>query len=137
MHALVCDWLVDNETLLTVLCEVEKMINNRPLAQQCDDPCDLAALTPNTLLPSYKNRSSSANASASTHNLSREMEVSTQITWQVLGKVDERVPAKLTGEAEVAVSQKKFNQRRYCRDGVGRLSTRWMASSSGWRIVSR
>jgi hypothetical protein len=69
MHALVGDRLVDDETLLTVMCEVEKMINDHPLTQQCDDPRDLAALTPNTLLLSYRNRSSSANTSASTHNL--------------------------------------------------------------------
>lgn len=71
MRALVGDRLVDDETLLTVMCEVEKMINDRPLTRQCDDPRDLklAALIPNTLLLSYQNRSSSANASASTHNL--------------------------------------------------------------------
>ena len=53
MRALVGDRLVDNETLLTVTCEVEKIMNDHPLTRQCDDPRDLAALTPNTLLLSY------------------------------------------------------------------------------------
>lgn len=67
MRALVGDRLVDDETLLTVMCEVEKMINDRPLTRQCDDPRDLSTLTPNTLLLGYRNRSSSANVSSSNH----------------------------------------------------------------------
>ena len=62
MRALIGDRIVDDKTLLTVMCEVEKMINDRPLTRQCDDPRDLAALTPNTLLLSYRNESSSADA---------------------------------------------------------------------------
>ncbi len=52
IRALVGDRLVDDvdEILLTVMCEVEKIINDRPLTQQCDDPRDLSALTPSTLL---------------------------------------------------------------------------------------
>ena len=68
MRALIGDRLVDDETLLTVMCEVEKMINDRPLTRQCDDPRDLSALTPNTLLLGYRNRSSSANSSSLTHH---------------------------------------------------------------------
>ena len=53
MRALIGDRIVDDETLLTVMGEVEKMINARPLTRQCDNPRDLAALTPNTLLLGY------------------------------------------------------------------------------------
>ena len=59
MRALIGDRIVDDETLLTVMCEVEKMINDRPLTRQCDDPRDLSPLTPNTLLLGYRNQSSS------------------------------------------------------------------------------
>ena len=68
MRALIGDRLVDDETLLTVMCEVEKMINNRPLTRQCEDPRDLSALTPNTLLLSHRNQSSSADALSSTYH---------------------------------------------------------------------
>lgn len=44
---------------VTVLCEVEKMINDRPLTRQSDDPLDLSPLTPSTLLLGYRNQSSS------------------------------------------------------------------------------
>ena len=50
MHALVRNCLLDDETLLTVTYEAEKIINDRPLTQQCDDPRDFSVLTPNTLL---------------------------------------------------------------------------------------
>ena len=49
--------IVDDETLLTVMCEVEKMINDRPVTRQCDDPRDLSPLTLNTLLLEYRNQS--------------------------------------------------------------------------------
>ena len=68
MRALIGDRLVDDETLLTVMCEVEKMINDRPLTRQCEDPRDLSALTPNTLLLSHRNQSSSADALSSTYH---------------------------------------------------------------------
>ncbi len=56
MRALIGDRLVDDETLLTVMCEVEKMINDRPLTRQCEDPPDLSALRSNTLLLSHRNQ---------------------------------------------------------------------------------
>ena len=68
LRALIGERVVDDETLLTVMCETEKMINDRPLLRQCDDPRDLSALTPNTLLLNYRNESTSANLSSSTHH---------------------------------------------------------------------
>ena len=44
---------VDGETLLTVTCETEKIINDRPLTRKCDDPRDFSVLTPNTILLCY------------------------------------------------------------------------------------
>ena len=50
LHVLIGNRLVDDETLLTVSCETEKIVNDRPLTRQCDDHRDPSALTPNTLL---------------------------------------------------------------------------------------
>ncbi|KAK3754770.1 hypothetical protein QZH41_007277 [Actinostola sp. cb2023] len=41
---------VDDEGLLTLMCEVESIINGRPITKVSDDPKDLEALTPNHLL---------------------------------------------------------------------------------------
>ena len=38
---------VDDEALNTTFCEVEAMLNDRPLTPSSDDPNDLEALTPN------------------------------------------------------------------------------------------
>lgn len=40
----------------TRMCEVEKIVNDRLLTQQCNDTRDLSALAPNTLLLSYRNK---------------------------------------------------------------------------------
>lgn len=42
--------VVDDEALNTILCEVEAMLNDRPITPSSDDPNDLEALTPNHLL---------------------------------------------------------------------------------------
>lgn len=41
---------LDEESLHTVLCEVEAIINGRPITKASADPNDLEALTPNHLL---------------------------------------------------------------------------------------
>ncbi|XP_059907162.1 uncharacterized protein LOC132457130 [Gadus macrocephalus] len=42
--------ILDDESLTTVMCEVEAILNNRPLTTVSDDPNDLEPLTPNHLL---------------------------------------------------------------------------------------
>jgi len=57
LRALVGNKLLDDETLMTTLCEVEKILNDRPLVKATDDPNDLEALTPNALLLLRQNSS--------------------------------------------------------------------------------
>ena len=42
--------VLDDEGLQTLMCEVEAILNDRPLTKSSDDPMDLEALTPNHLL---------------------------------------------------------------------------------------
>jgi len=42
--------VLTDESMVTLLCEVESILNSRPLTPTSDDPWDLEALTPNHLL---------------------------------------------------------------------------------------
>ena len=46
---------LDDESLHTILCEVEQILNSRPLTTSSDDIYDLEALTPNHLLMAKSN----------------------------------------------------------------------------------
>ncbi|XP_068716993.1 uncharacterized protein [Montipora capricornis] len=50
MSALLKEQVLDDEGLATLMCEVESIVNGRPLTKVSDDPRDLEALTPNHLL---------------------------------------------------------------------------------------
>lgn len=51
LGALLKEQLVNDETLSTLLCEVEKILNDRPLTPVSDHPDDPETLTPSKLLP--------------------------------------------------------------------------------------
>jgi len=55
--ALVKKQMMDDEGLATLMCEVEAIINARPLTKVSDDPRDMNALTPNHLLIMKANQS--------------------------------------------------------------------------------
>lgn len=50
LQALLKEQTIYDETLSTLMCEVEMIMNGRPLTKVSDDPRDLGALTPNHLL---------------------------------------------------------------------------------------
>ena len=50
LSGLLKEQVLDDEGLWTLLCEVESIINGRPLTKVSDDPRDVAAITPNHLL---------------------------------------------------------------------------------------
>ena len=56
LRHLLKDQPVNDETLLTFLAEVEKILNDRPLTKTSNSPQDLEALTPNMLLLNRPNK---------------------------------------------------------------------------------
>ena len=50
LNSLCQEQVLTDESLTTLLCEVESIINSRPLTPSSDDPDDFEALTPNHLL---------------------------------------------------------------------------------------
>jgi hypothetical protein len=50
LNSLISKNTLNDETLNTVFCEVEKILNDRPITRVSSDPNDLEALTPNHLL---------------------------------------------------------------------------------------
>ena len=50
MKALLKEQILDDEGLCTLMCEVESIVNGRPITKVSDDPRDCNALTPNHLL---------------------------------------------------------------------------------------
>ena len=50
MKALLKEQVLDDEGLCTLMCEVESIVNGRPITKVSDDPRDCNALTPNHLL---------------------------------------------------------------------------------------
>lgn len=50
LNAILKEQRLDDKSLQTYMCEVESIINGRPLTAVSDDPSDLQALTPNRLL---------------------------------------------------------------------------------------
>ena len=55
LGALLKEQLFNDETLSTLLCEVEKILNDRPLTPVSDHPDDPEMLTPSKLLPLKSN----------------------------------------------------------------------------------
>lgn len=56
LRALLKEQVIDDEGLQTLMCEVESLMNARPITTVSDDPKDLQALTPNHLLLAQSNQ---------------------------------------------------------------------------------
>ena len=59
LRAISTDRIFTDETLQTYLCEVESILNKRPLTPISDDIHDFEAITPNHLLKGYQNNQNS------------------------------------------------------------------------------
>ncbi|XP_050416043.1 uncharacterized protein LOC126831000 [Patella vulgata] len=78
---------LDDESLQTLMCEVEHILNNRPITKVAETPNDLDALSPNQLLcAGYKNLSYSPSATEKADSYIkrrwRQVQYLTDIFWK-------------------------------------------------------
>lgn len=50
LYSILRQQTLDDESFCTILCEVEAILNSRPITNLSDDPNDVEALTPNHIL---------------------------------------------------------------------------------------
>ena len=78
--------ILDNESLQTLMCEAESIINGRPLTKVSDDPKDLEPLTPNHLLLLRRDTPLPPGLFVKSDNLSRrrwrQVQYLTDIFWK-------------------------------------------------------
>ena len=86
LNALLRSQTMDDEGLQTLMCEVEAILNGRPLTKVSDDPYDLNALTPNHLLLLRSTASFPPGIFSSADNYSRrrwkQVQYMTDIFWK-------------------------------------------------------
>lgn len=139
MRALIGNCLLDGETLLTVTCEAEKIINDRPLTRKCDDPRDFSVLTPNTILLCYLNPyNQPCDVPAMHHprpnNQWKQAQTLPDTFWKKWTR--EYLP-HTPREAKVAVPQAKFSLRRPRSHQRPGPTERWMAFRISRRNLPR
>ena len=104
---------LDEEGLHTVLCEVEAILNSRPITKSPTDPNDLEALTPNHLLLLKTHPSLPPGLSKGGFVCCSQMETSTVHVQFVLEKMDKRISASASGTSKVDQSQAQFHAWRH------------------------
>ncbi len=99
----------------TLLCEVESIINGRPLTTNTDHPNDLEPLTPNHLL-ALKTQPSFPPGVFTKDDVyaRRRWETNTIYGGSVLAKVDSRIPTASARTTKMARLKEKFQGWRCC-----------------------
>ena len=92
------------------MCEVEAIVNSRPITTSSDDPSDCEALTPNSLLllrsgPCLPPGSFSKEDA---HSRRRWRQVQYLAEVYILSSLDPGVPAAVTSQTEVGESFEEF-----------------------------
>lgn len=100
---------VDDESLHTIICEVEAILNDRPITKVSDDPNDLEAFTPNHLLLLKRKPLLPPGLFKDDDLHSRKRWRQVQYGRPVLEKVVEGIPPTTTREAKVDQTKKKLH----------------------------
>ena len=95
LRAITKEQVLDDESLTTVMCEVEAIVNGRPITKVSDDPRDLEPLTPRLLQQT-------------------PLAPSTVPRRRVLAPLGKRMPSLSSRTAEMAQAAEEFCSRRCC-----------------------
>ena len=118
MGGLVKEQRLDEESLQTLLCEAESIINGRPLTTVSGDPRDLNPLTPNHLLLLSHDTSLPPGLFVKSDMYSRRRWRQVQYFADVfLEALEERVFTSATRTTKMASSEEKFCRERYRNRG--------------------
>ena len=94
--ALFKEQTMDDEGISTLLCEVESIVNGRPITKVSDDPRDLEALTPNHLLLLHPGSSIPPGRFSRSDNSSmrrwRQVQYLADLFWRLVGFVSICLP---------------------------------------------
>ena len=101
LGSLLLSQTIDEEGLTTLLCEVESILNSRPLTPVSDDPLDLDPLTPNHLLLLRSGTRPAWRLQQQRQLLQKKMATNTAPGIRVLEKMEARIPTVSATETEV------------------------------------
>ena len=101
LGALLKEQLVNDETLSTLLCEVERILNDRPLTSLSDQPDDPEPLTPSKLLLLRSNSCIPPDAFKGHDKYSKRWRPSTMPSRFILEEMDERIFTCTSNKAEM------------------------------------
>ena len=116
LKSVLLEQTIDDECLQTVLCEVEAIINDRPITASSDDPNDVEPLTPNHLVLLKKQPLLPPGLFRRGLLLRTEIETSPISRRFILEEVGKGVFTKPAGTPEVEQSQAEPATWRYCND---------------------
>ena len=103
MKALTKEQVLDDEGLNTLMCEVEAIVNGRPITKLSDDPRDLEPLTRQSPASAARGTCSSTRLVYQSRQLQQsEMATGTVLRRCFLASLGSRVPTVPTREAEMA-----------------------------------
>ncbi|XP_068687804.1 uncharacterized protein [Montipora foliosa] len=119
LRSLLREQITDDESLLTLMCEVESILNSRPISAVSSDPCDLEALTPNHLLL-LKSEPPLASWSipAQRSTFKTPLEASAVSRGCVLEEMMQGISSPFTDSSKMGSSKGKSGswRHRYCRN---------------------
>ena len=109
LRALLREQITDDESLATLMCEVESILNGRPITTISSDPRDQEPLTPNHLLLLRSEPSMPPGLFRRGSSVTTKVETGPVSSRHLLEKMDQRVLASSSKQAKMATPQKKFS----------------------------
>ncbi|KFD51903.1 hypothetical protein M513_07232 [Trichuris suis] len=128
---------ITDEILLTILVEIESMMNSRPLTHVGIDPSDPEPLTPNHFLLGRAHSHVPLDVVTTTEGLSRRNWRLTQYIGPILGTMDEGIRSHAGADAEQSREPTNHYSRQHRSRRRPQCASRTMVNGKGGPPVSR